>query len=60
MQPLPGAEQQLQDRLAELQKVSSLEACKGSTGAGQVHGTDEEENAKGKGKCQLLFPEAGR
>lgn len=28
--------------------------------AGQVHGADEEENAKGKGECQLLFPEAGR
>lgn len=27
--------------------------------AGQVHGADEEENAKGKGECQLLFPEAG-
>ena len=28
--------------------------------AGQVHGADEEENAKGKGECRLLFPEAGR
>lgn len=27
--------------------------------AGQVHGANEEENAKGKGECWRLFPEVG-